>query len=297
MPYDYTDAPPRATSSSFRTVRSLPSPLRFVPATRVRAESSSARKDGACEMLDLEFTVVDGRYARSKVLGEPRPCRHNDGHARGGKLKPRQPASDPRFRMQPRSRRHEPQARAARSRDLKDFDGINFIVKIGVEKGKPKNDGSGENWPDKNIIAAIITPDSREWHPVEQPPPFNGGGNGAAVRLGIRLTSPGSTVRLPRPLPASRGRSGPTMSMKPPHPAALTRLQSRTRGSGEQPPPPSRPRARWSPIDGPIPPGTPIGRLGDVEWGWIVAAILFGWIATRAEQATAESSTPSSRSG
>ena len=42
-------------------------------------------------------------------------------------------------------------------------------------------------------------------------------------------------------------------------------------------------------VDGVIPPGTPIGRLGDVEWGWLVAAVLFGWISTRAEQATAES--------
>jgi hypothetical protein len=41
-------------------------------------------------------------------------------------------------------------------------------------------------------------------------------------------------------------------------------------------------------IDGVIPPGTPIGRLGEIEWGWIVAAVLFGWISTRAEQATAE---------
>jgi hypothetical protein len=40
--------------------------------------------------------------------------------------------------------------------------------------------------------------------------------------------------------------------------------------------------------DGAIPAGTPIGRLGDVEWGWIIAAILFGWISTRAEQAVAE---------
>jgi hypothetical protein len=40
--------------------------------------------------------------------------------------------------------------------------------------------------------------------------------------------------------------------------------------------------------DGVIPPGTPIGRLGETEWGWLVAAILFGWISTRAEQATAE---------
>jgi hypothetical protein len=41
-------------------------------------------------------------------------------------------------------------------------------------------------------------------------------------------------------------------------------------------------------MDGPIPPGTPIGRLSDVEWGWLVAAILFGWIRMRAEQATVE---------
>jgi hypothetical protein len=37
-----------------------------------------------------------------------------------------------------------------------------------------------------------------------------------------------------------------------------------------------------------IPSLTPIERLSDVEWGWIVASVLFGWIATRAEQATAE---------
>jgi hypothetical protein len=40
--------------------------------------------------------------------------------------------------------------------------------------------------------------------------------------------------------------------------------------------------------EGIIPPGTPIGRLGDVEWGWITAGILFGWIQTRAQQAAAE---------
>jgi hypothetical protein len=33
---------------------------------------------------------------------------------------------------------------------------------------------------------------------------------------------------------------------------------------------------------------TPVGRLSDIEWGWIVCSILFAWIAKRAEQATAE---------
>jgi hypothetical protein len=41
-------------------------------------------------------------------------------------------------------------------------------------------------------------------------------------------------------------------------------------------------------IGGPIPPGTPIGRLRVIEWGWITAAILFGWISTRAQQAASE---------
>ena len=41
-------------------------------------------------------------------------------------------------------------------------------------------------------------------------------------------------------------------------------------------------------MDGPIPPGTPIGRLSDTEWGWVLCAMLFAWISKRAEQATAE---------
>jgi hypothetical protein len=41
-------------------------------------------------------------------------------------------------------------------------------------------------------------------------------------------------------------------------------------------------------MDGPIPPGTPIGRLSETEWGWILAAMLFAWISKRAEQAASE---------
>ena len=41
-------------------------------------------------------------------------------------------------------------------------------------------------------------------------------------------------------------------------------------------------------MDGPIPPSTPIGRLSDTEWGWILAAMLFAWVSARAQQATSE---------
>ena len=33
---------------------------------------------------------------------------------------------------------------------------------------------------------------------------------------------------------------------------------------------------------------TPVGRLSDTKWGWIVAAAIFAWIRVRAEQAAAE---------
>jgi hypothetical protein len=33
---------------------------------------------------------------------------------------------------------------------------------------------------------------------------------------------------------------------------------------------------------------TPVGRLSDLEWGWIVTSAIFAWIATHAEQAAAE---------
>jgi hypothetical protein len=37
-----------------------------------------------------------------------------------------------------------------------------------------------------------------------------------------------------------------------------------------------------------IPMNTPVGRLSDTQWGWIVAAVIFAWITTRAQQAVEE---------
>jgi hypothetical protein len=37
-----------------------------------------------------------------------------------------------------------------------------------------------------------------------------------------------------------------------------------------------------------LPMMTPVGRLTVAQWGWIVAAIIFGWIEVRVEQAIAE---------
>jgi hypothetical protein len=40
--------------------------------------------------------------------------------------------------------------------------------------------------------------------------------------------------------------------------------------------------------DGPIPPGAPVGRLSEIQLGWLLAAALHAWISKRAQQAAAE---------
>lgn len=38
--------------------------------------------------------------------------------------------------------------------------------------------------------------------------------------------------------------------------------------------------------DGGIPPNTPVYRLNEAEWGWIVSSAIFGWINVKAKEAT-----------
>jgi len=179
MAYDYSDAPPP------RDVELIPRNTLATVQMRIRPGNAGEggllkrSKDGGCEMLDVEFVVVDGPYAKRKFWENMILAGTTDGHAKAveisrGKL--RQILESSRG-IKPEDM--SPHARTARTAELKDFDDVIFIAKIGVEKGEPRNDGSGDNYSDKNILAAIITPDKKDWHPVEQPPPWNGGSGGS----------------------------------------------------------------------------------------------------------------------
>jgi hypothetical protein len=192
MPYDYTDAPPPQFEP-------IPHGTIATVVLHIRAGGAGEdgmlkrSRDGACEMLDCELVVADGLYKGRKfwerwILEGTTP-----GHAKSidinrGTLKA---IIDSAFGLKPDDL--SPQARAARTVSLKQFEGMTFVGKIGVEQGKEKNDGSGEKWPDKNILAGVVTPDRKEWHPVEQPPPFNGGGAPSAA------TPPSSAPPIARP--------------------------------------------------------------------------------------------------
>jgi hypothetical protein len=196
MPHDYSTAPPP------RELDLIPHGTIATVQMRIRAGGAGndgllkRSKDGTCEMLYIEYVVIDGPYARRKfwenqiIVGSTPGQKDMAESYRGMRKAILQSARGIKEGDQ------SPQARAAYLADLKDFDNLNFIAKIGIEKGKPKNDGSGENYSDRNILATVITPDRKEWHPVVQAPPFdpNGGGGGAAP------SSPGSPPPIDPPI-------------------------------------------------------------------------------------------------
>ena len=191
MPYDYTDAPPPQFDLIPQgTVATL---VLHIRAGNVGEDGMLKRsKDGGCEMLDCEFVVADGPFKGRKfweywILEGTTPGHAKSADINRGTLKA---ILDSALGLKPDD--VSPQTRSARTVSLKQFEGMTFIAKIGIEKGGTKNDGSGD-WPDKNILAGVITPDRKEWHPVEQPPPFNGGG------VPSTATPPNSTPPIARP--------------------------------------------------------------------------------------------------
>ncbi len=180
MPYDYSDAPPpQFEPIPHGTVATV---VLHIRAGNAGEDGMLKRsKDGGCEMLDCELAVADGPYKGRKfwerwILDGTTPGHAKSADINRGTLKA---ILDSALGLKPDD--VSPEARAARTVSLKQFEGMTFIARIGIEKGKAKNDESGENWPDKNILAGVVTPDKKEWHPIEQPAPFNGGGAPSAA--------------------------------------------------------------------------------------------------------------------
>jgi hypothetical protein len=176
MPFDYTDAPP----PSFDLIPDGTSATVsiHIRAGNVGEEGMLKRSaNGECEMLDLEFTVLDGTYKGRKFWHNLLLAGTTDGQKKmaAGNLGVLKAILDSALGLMPNDVSAE--ARAARTVSLKQFEGMCFIAKIGEEKGGPKKDGG--NYPDKNVLGGAVTKDKSGWHAVEQPPPFNGGGGAA----------------------------------------------------------------------------------------------------------------------
>jgi hypothetical protein len=183
-PYDYTEAPPPRDTMELIPRDTIATLVLHIRSGGVGEDGMLTRTSkGDAEMLVCEFTLADGAYKGRKVFENLLLEGTTDGHAEAAKISRSKLRAilDSALGLKPDD--ISPQARAARTVSLKRFEGMTFPGKVGVEKGGPKKDKTtgeftGENWPDKNVLAAVITPDKKDWKPVEQPPPFNGGGSG-----------------------------------------------------------------------------------------------------------------------
>ena len=121
----------------------------------------SRSKSSEAEGLDSVFTVVEGKYAKRKFFAFQVVSGTTEGHATAGKI------THSKLRAILESARGikptdvSEAAKKARDVNYVDFDGIRFIAKIGVEPAR------GE-YKAKNTLAEVITPDRKEWRPVQQ---------------------------------------------------------------------------------------------------------------------------------
>jgi hypothetical protein len=167
--FDYSHAPEqRGELIPAGTVATLQMTIR--PGNAGESGLLTRSKDGACEMLDCEFVVVDGPHMKRKLWERMVLAGTTDGHETAvdiscGKLRA---ILESARGIRPDDKSEE--ARKARLAELSDFDGLRFIARIGIEKGKPRNDGTGD-YADRNVIATVITPDKKNWQAVKQAPP------------------------------------------------------------------------------------------------------------------------------
>lgn len=119
-------------------------------------------KDGGSQALDCEFTVVDGKFAKRKFWGLFTVMGSTAGHAAASDI------SGSRLRAileSARGIRPDDESEAAKIgrciNSYGEFDGLRFVAKIGIEKGK-------EGFKDRNTLVAAVTPDRKDWVRVEQ---------------------------------------------------------------------------------------------------------------------------------
>ena len=119
-------------------------------------------KSGDSEALDCEFVVVDGPYAKRKFWTLMTVEGTTEGHAQAAQI------SGSRLRgilESARGVRPDDNSDAAKQKrqiaSYGDFDGLRFIGRIGVEAAR-------DNYPAKNTLLEALTPDRKDWHPVEQ---------------------------------------------------------------------------------------------------------------------------------
>jgi hypothetical protein len=119
-------------------------------------------RDGTCEMLDCEFTVIDGEFAGRKIFQLFTVGGTEERHVKAAVISAAtlRAALESARAIGPGDESDAAQ-KARQVAGWQDFDCLRFMVRLGV---KPPQDG----YEAKNTIKEIITPDRHEWKKPEQ---------------------------------------------------------------------------------------------------------------------------------
>lgn len=133
-------------------------------------------RDGNCLMLDCEFTVTEGEYARRKFWALLTVQGETEGQIKAVEI------TRSRLRAMLESARginpadeSQDATSARRVNSYQDFDGIRFWAVAGYEPAK------GE-YKEKNTFKAVITPDKKDWSKLDQANSRSAGGGAPAPR-------------------------------------------------------------------------------------------------------------------
>ncbi len=168
MSFDFNDAGPQRC---FEVIPDTIATLHMTVKSGGAGENGWLKrsKAGDSEALDCKFTVVDGKFAKRVFFTLFTIAGVSEGHAAAASI------SRSRLRAILESARNikpsdnsDAAKEARRISSFGDFDNLRFIGRIGSEPPK------GE-YKAKNVLTEVITPDRREWHPVEQVAKPDGG--------------------------------------------------------------------------------------------------------------------------
>jgi hypothetical protein len=118
--------------------------------------------DGNSEGLDCEFIVTEGQYAKRKLWQLYTIRSTTQGHGEAGEI-----SRNTLRAMLESARGIRPDDKSEAAQNARkvtgwaDFDGLRFVARLGVRA--PQN-----NYPAKNTITEVITPDRQNWAKPEQ---------------------------------------------------------------------------------------------------------------------------------
>jgi hypothetical protein len=153
------------------------------------------RSQAGGEYLAAEYTILDGNFARRKFWDNHTTSGPTPGHQSMAEETMKVLAAILNSAHNLRPDDNSPEARAKRTNvGPATFDGINFLAKIGIVKGKKKPNTTDEFYQDQNRLAVPITPDRKEWRgPIPQSAP---------------CATPAQTAAAPAAIPTTMQRPG-----------------------------------------------------------------------------------------